>query len=317
MLRNRLIYLAALLGGVVFYGFFYVWFSWYLLVLLLCLPWFSLLLSLPAMVTMKLQMSPPGKVHRNEQAELRLQTVCRLPQPMCRFTLRIHESAAGRQTACKARPRALQMTMQLPTGHCGMITCTVARARVFDYLGLFSLPRRWRCLAEVPVLPLPQPPEKLPSLAQLQALSYQPKPGGGFSEVHELRDYRPGDSLREVHWKLTAKVDRPIIREPQQPQQGPVVLTLDLAGTPKELDSCLDQTCWLSHWLLELGVSHAVRWLSAAGPQSYPLSCREDLDGLAEQLCRSELTPAGSTSRGWATDACWHYHVLPREETAP
>ena len=296
---------------------FYVWFSWYLLVLLLCLPWFSLLLSLPAMVTMKLQMSPPGKVHRNEQAELRLQTVCRLPQPMCRFTLRIHESAAGRQTACKARPRALQMAMQLPTGHCGMITCTVARARVFDYLGLFSLPRRWRCLAEVPVLPLPQPPEKLPSLAQLQALSYRPKPGGGFSEVHELRDYRPGDSLREVHWKLTAKVDRPIIREPQQPQQGPVVLTLDLAGTPKELDSCLDQTCWLSHWLLELGVSHAVRWLSAAGPQSYPLSCREDLDGLAEQLCRSELTPAGSTSRGWATDACWHYHVLPREETAP
>lgn len=38
MLRNRLLYLAALAGGTVFYCFFYAWFSWFLLVLLWCLP---------------------------------------------------------------------------------------------------------------------------------------------------------------------------------------------------------------------------------------------------------------------------------------
>ena len=64
MLRNRLIYLAALLGGVVFYGFFYVWFSWYLLVLLLCLPWFSLLLSLPAAADVAAGEGPPERTGR-------------------------------------------------------------------------------------------------------------------------------------------------------------------------------------------------------------------------------------------------------------
>lgn len=85
-----------------------------------------------------------------------------------------------------------------------------------------------------------------PIWAQLQVLSYHAKPGGGYAEVHELRGYRPGDSLREVHWKLTAKVDHPIVREPQTPNRGPVILTLDLPGDPGALDSCLDQTCWLA-----------------------------------------------------------------------
>lgn len=42
MLRNRLIYLAALVGGSVFYLFFYAWFSWFLLVILWSLPVLSL-----------------------------------------------------------------------------------------------------------------------------------------------------------------------------------------------------------------------------------------------------------------------------------
>ena len=112
-------------------------------------------------------------------------------------------------------------------------------------------------------------------------------------------------------------MDHPIVREAQVPNQGPVVLTLDLSGSPGELDSCLDQTCWLAQWLLAHGTAHVVRWLSGAGPQACSIHQPQDLSYLAEQLCRSSPTPAGSTSRTWAADACWHYHVLPREEVSP
>ena len=91
MLRNRLLYLAALVGGTVFYCFFYAWFSWFLLVLLWCLPALSLVASLPAMLTMDLRLVSPGNPRRGEAAELRLQTVCRLRQPMCRFRLPLLE----------------------------------------------------------------------------------------------------------------------------------------------------------------------------------------------------------------------------------
>ena len=154
MLRNRLIYLAALVGGSVFYLFFYAWFSWFLLVILWSLPVLSLVASLPAMLTMELSVVPPGNPCRGEQAELRLQTVCRLPQPRCRFRIRVTQGSSGQETICRARPRSLQMALPLPTGHCGVVTCRVERARVYDYLGLFGLPRRWMGQTETLVLSL-------------------------------------------------------------------------------------------------------------------------------------------------------------------
>ncbi len=88
----------------------------------------SLVASLPAMLTMELSVVPPGNPCRGEQAELRLQTVCRLPQPMCRFRIRVTQGSSGQETICRARPRSLQMTLPLPTGHCGVVTCRVERA---------------------------------------------------------------------------------------------------------------------------------------------------------------------------------------------
>ena len=44
-------YLLSVLGGLVFYWAYREWLSWLILVLLLALPWFSLLVSLPAILT--------------------------------------------------------------------------------------------------------------------------------------------------------------------------------------------------------------------------------------------------------------------------
>ncbi|MFR0733163.1 MAG: DUF58 domain-containing protein [Oscillospiraceae bacterium] len=158
---------------------------------------------------------------------------------------------------------------------------------------------------------LPQPPEQLPT-SELSSRFRPTGPSlGRLCRGPRARDYRPGDSPRKFT-ELTAKVDHPIVREAQVLNQGPVVLTLDLSGSPGELDSCLDQTCWLAQWLLAHGTAHVVRWLSGTGPQACSIHQPQDLSYLAEQLCRSSPTPAGSTSRTWAADACWHYHVLPR-----
>jgi len=76
-------------------------------------------------------------------------------------------------------------------------------------------------------LPLPQTlwllPERypLPPIALEGSRRYQ---SGGVSlastvgdteEFRSLRDYRPGDPLRKIHWKSWAKVDKPIVKEEQ------------------------------------------------------------------------------------------------------
>ena len=315
MLRNRLLYLAALAGGLVFYCFFYAWFSWYLLLLLLCLPWLSLLVSLPAMLQFRLTLNADATVRRGTAAKAWVRVSCPLPCPAYRARIRLQAGFTGGRVLLKICS-GNQWSTVLPTVHCGRLICSLEKVRVYDYLGLFRLPRRCPGHVETVVLPIPQPPAPLPNLSQLQVLSYRPKPGGGFSEAHEMRDYRPGDSLREVHWKLTAKTDRPIIREAQEPDRNPVLLTLDLRGSPEDLDGVLDQLYWLSGYLLDHEISHLVHWAAAGGYFAASVEERAQLELLVDRLCRATPAEEALTAQDWTGDAFWHYHILPQGKEA-
>ena len=70
-----------------------------------------------------------------------------------------------------------------------------------------------------------RPPEvpahpRHPDLDRYIARAWKPKSGGVCRRNHELRLYRPGDSLNQVHWKLTAKTGKWMIRQPMEPQRG-------------------------------------------------------------------------------------------------
>lgn len=44
--------------------------------------------------------------------------------------------------------------------------------------------------------------------------------GSDLTEPFRLREYAPGDSLRQIHWKLSSKLDRLVIREPGMPPRA-------------------------------------------------------------------------------------------------
>lgn len=314
MARNRLIYLTALLAATVFFGFFYAWFSEFLWLLILALPLLSLLLSIPAMVKTELHLEAPAHVSRGASAQLHLRTRGLFPQPRCRFRLRVSLCLSGQTRTYKVRPDSHHMLLDLPTAHCGLVRCQVDKARICDYLGLFRFPRRWNGAAEILILPEARPPRDLPGITQLSATAFHPKPGGGYSEYHELRDYRPGDSLRQVHWKLTAKTDRAVVREPQEPERKPLLLTLDLPSDPAALDSVLDQAVYLSRWLLESDFPHLARWVSGSQVCDFSVSTSEDLPLLTADLCRSMPTAPGQSVLAHLPDCAWHYHVTPQKD---
>jgi len=59
MWKSRLIYALTLAGVLVFHTYYTGWFSWYLLMLALVLPWFSLVCSLPSMLRLRLSANFP------------------------------------------------------------------------------------------------------------------------------------------------------------------------------------------------------------------------------------------------------------------
>lgn len=306
--RNRWIYFAALVFAFLFFLFFSAWFSEFLLLFLLCLPLMSLLVSLPAIAAARPVLTAPAEVRRGEPAEVQVQLSCGAPAPDCTLILLVDDGMAGTRAKCRWK-MGKQAGLPLPTRHSGSVRYSVSCGWMYDYLGLFRIRRRWRDTGRLLVLPVPQMPDPAPNLERLQVRAYRPLPGGGFSEVYELRDYQPGDSLRDFNWKLTAKMDKPIVREPQISNRGAVVLSMDLMGTPEELDHTLDCAVGVSQWLIRQGVAHEVRWFSGSCRQVYLVAEPEDVRRLTQALCMSEQGKLPATSL--VKDASWHYHVSP------
>lgn len=54
--------------------------------------------------------------------------------------------------------------------------------------------------------------------------------GSDLTEPFRLREYAPGDSLRQIHWKLSSKLDRLVIREPGMPAARTLLVFWDRSG---------------------------------------------------------------------------------------
>lgn len=321
MLRNWLVYLLGLAGALVFHIYYFGWYSWFVLVLAVALPWFSLLVSLLAMLRTRLRMDAPALLTRNEAAYVTLRAGNGfLPQPLCRFRLTITAVMTGERRSLRQSTQSQgSWYVPLDTSHAGAYLCKVEKARVYDYLGLFRLPVRAPAPVETVIRPVPREPARLPNLRHFLVRQLKPKPGGGFSEEHELRDYRPGDSMREIHWKLSVKTDRTIVREAQEPVRGLTLLTFDLRGTPGRVDATLEELLWLSQWLLDHDTPHQILWIDPTDCETAtaPIEAPADLEALLSRLLRTPLRPDTPSLEGRTFPrATWRCHISPQEDAS-
>ena len=213
MAKRRVAYFLGLMGSFVFYVAYQQWFSWILMLFMLFLPWLSLILSLGAIFRTKLEPSAAPRIPLGTSETIRLNVYSQYPLVPYRSKIRIIKSMTGQSGILKPGDK-------LPTDHCGGIRAQLYRPRICDYLGLFGF--RVRNTAEQTFLVLPEPigMEVPPDLTKYLAQRLHPKPGGGYAENHEIRQYHPGDNLNQIHWKLSAKAGKLMLREPMEPERG-------------------------------------------------------------------------------------------------
>ena len=293
-------YLASLVWCLVFYGFYREWFSWLILVTVAVLPWFSLLLSLPAMLTVKAKVRCPETVRQQVPARSSLQMDCKFPLPQVECRIRLHNNLTGSRFV--GTPGEL-----IPSKHCGCMHIQVDRLYVYDYLGLFrrKLPKQDGLCVFIEPKPLRCPMPEMKTDRAVRA--WKPKPGGGFSENHDLRLYRPGDELRGIHWKMTAKTGKLIYREPIEPVQKGCLLQLTLFGDGPLLDRKLGQLLFLSQRLLQLQCPHEVRCRTGEGLVQAHIENEEDVRKLMRTLLAA--TCATGESEEDATDVLWQHRI--------
>ena len=104
---------------------------------------------------------------------------------------------------------------------CGRIRLSVDAVRLYDCFGLVGVRARTDAHAASVVQPdsFPQSLLLTPSSARVEeAEDYSTeRPGSDLSEIFQIRDYVPGDSPRQVHWKLSQKYCKLIVKDASLP----------------------------------------------------------------------------------------------------
>jgi uncharacterized protein (DUF58 family) len=84
----------------------------------------------------------------------------------------------------------------------------------------------------------------------------RPRRGRG-EDIFAVREYLPGDTWRDIHWRSTAKCSQPMVKEYERPAMKKVYIVLDTAvpqqATPADLDlfeHCVSKAASLAYHLL-------------------------------------------------------------------
>lgn len=319
MWKRRALYCLGLVGAFLFLVFYTGWFSWFVIMMLILLPVISLAYTLPAVLRLRrgqarasIEAYADCFIARGGSGGLTVAGHGTLIDPPCwraRITVRssITDEFEQHNVFLSGKEQAL---LELDTSHCAVLSCDFDRCAAIDPLGLFALPVRSPGCVQMLIAPQPVEPSPRPELSSFIHASYRPKPGGGYSEVHEFRDFRPGDSMRDVHWKLTAKLDELIVREPQIPLRITVILTCDIPATPGGMDRMLDRLSGMSEFLLENGIEHEIRWQSGetGAVRTVGMSCRADARRALPELLKSYRHGTTQPFVAGTPYMAWHRH---------
>ena len=120
----------------------------------------------------------------------------------------------------------------------GPLAVSAGPVAVRDMLGLFCVRAGEGARAELFVMPAGGSVELAGLLDATEQEASAPAPAGEAvpPELDEVRAYRPGDSLRSVHWKLSARRDELLIRVFAREGQRTAVLEVD-CGTLADHDA--------------------------------------------------------------------------------
>lgn len=309
MIFRRLLYAAALLGAAALYFFNTAYFTWVLLILVVAFVPFELFLSLRCMATVRLEISV-RELPADEGGGYLLAVFApaKLPVGTVQARLLCANLFTGAQTRFKLRQAAGSRSEYRlpPTGApCGIVSVSVQKLRVWDAVGIFRFTVR-RTPAPVLLLarpPLPDAPPAIPEEALDQGdlpVQTSARPGpGALREFTDIREYREGDSIRDIHWKLSAKRDIIMVREGGYSSLASPHLCFDFFGDADTVCAVLGRVEALSRKLWELERLHGVHWVSPGGQlQSRLISSRAEFDAVLWELMAAALPAQGEAIGG-------------------
>ena len=278
MLRNQLKYLL-LLGAVGLLAILYnTYYMGILFLAVLGMPFFMLLLLFYAYVCVRAELvSSAHIVNRREPIPITVQLTNRSIFPITNIKIYLtYQNAYSKKkykteymVSLDARTNT-QVTVSLKSEHAGNLVISMKGIRIYDYLRLFSLRKKQLGLVKAAVLPnyyeLLEWKSSTGCSNLIDSDTYSTtRSGDDPSEIFAIREYREGDRLQRIHWKLSRKQNQLMIKEFSDPVSCSILILVDLyTSKGKDMlpfaDAILECALSLSYTLMLHKQIHYLAW---------------------------------------------------------
>ena len=245
---------------------------------LLCVILLPVLTWVPAILAVRhirVTVELPGSSVKETGAEgvLHFHNTSILPVSRAICTLKLKNELTGEQCVLKLTaaipPRGEAETrFAIQSGHCGYIRAEAVRIAAADLFGVLPAFRRSGAEGGMTILPQTFSPEvlfgvtaKTPEDSEVYAPD---KKGNDYSETFQIREYAGGDSLKQIHWKLSSKLDKLMVRDASLPLVQSVLIFWDkFPGTAPDATTCdalAEVTISLCQTLSQMGYAYVLGW---------------------------------------------------------
>ena len=178
---------------------------------------------------------------------------------------------------------------------CGNVRISVSNIRCYDLLGLFALEKKMNY--EGMILVYPSVPKMSVSLQRKPETLYSGdrydpyKKGQDISEMANLRGYVEGDAFNHIHWKMSSKLDKLMVREFAFPSNYNTVILSDMmkCADGKEISNQCNNavaafTAGLSECMLQQSQKHEVGYVLKGEYRGMPVDSTESQEQLMLSL---------------------------------
>lgn len=291
MLKTWGVYSVSLISTFIFFLCYKMWVSWFCLIVMLLIPFLALGMCIIASRTFTFRSESPGNCPLGDPAYIRIMTggiasyfafsrirtvvTDRMAGTSRKMTIMVHDSGIT--------------NIPLDTSHCGSYSYKMLRLEIYDLFGFFRITRNINKDNEFLVKPVPSMPEVMPDMYGFKAKSLR-KAKQPNTEIYDIREYQTGDPVKSIHWKMSAKKDKLLVKEPLEEYGGHSRILLKLTDDRDKLDLHLGQILFTSIFFLEHETSHKIRVIPPDRSEvSFDVESEADLERAMGMILRMRI----------------------------
>ena len=182
------------------------------------------------------------------------------------------------------------LSYPLISAYCGIVELHIDFIEVLDLFGFTKWKKPVGLRREIVILPDENKYEIQDVNSFINGMSEveeSNQKGSDFSEVHEIREYIPGDKMQNIHWKLSVKKDELMVKERVTLTSNQLLVLVELFNDENmALDFIMDTCYGCSLFFIQNGIPFTLYWWSVKEQDMkvYPIEHKDTLHEVIETL---------------------------------